>query len=90
MHSRVHSRHSNNYDGVRVGDADGGGNPDSDADVLSETNCDDDQGGAADGDEGDDDGGGGVDTSRRHVRIPLRSRLYPSRPYVIEVTSYPL
>ena len=25
-----------------------------------------------------------------HVRIPLRSRLYPSIPYVMEVTSYPL
>ena len=29
-------------------------------------------------------------TSRRHVRIPLRSRLYPSRPYIIEMTLLPL
>ena len=31
-----------------------------------------------------------TDYERTNLRIPLRSRLYPSRPYVIEVTSYPL
>ena len=44
------------YHGVRVGDADSGGNPYSDADGLSESMCDDDHCGGGDGDEDDGDG----------------------------------
>ena len=49
----------NGYDdGVRVVDADGGVNPDSDSDGGGEASCDDDHCGGGGGGEDDGDGGG--------------------------------